>query len=281
MTRQRLISVVAGTALAVAAVAPLVAQGERSVVLVTRSGDRASGELVDFNSSGFIVRVNGRNQTWARGDVAVLDFTGATTFPASEVSQAGGEHLLVLRSGEIVRGTLRDIGGNVPLRLTFAVGGDERVYTSNDVSRVFLARPGSPAVTLPGTPSDNLAPGTGRVQVAGNAGWVNTGLNVQQGQRMLFSATGEVRLSADANDVATPAGSRNGRTAQNAPLPGVLAGALIGRIGNGAPFGIGNQTSVPAPNAGMLFLAVNDDQLSDNAGAFGVDVTATATPRRR
>jgi hypothetical protein len=281
MTRQRLISVMAGAVLAVVAAVPLAAQGGRSVVLVTRGGERASGQLVDFDSRGFTVRVDGRNRTWAAGDVAVLDFTGATTFPASEVSQAGGEHLLVLRSGEIVRGTLRDMGGNVPMRLTFAVGGEERVFTSNDVSRVFLGRPGSPAVTLPGTPSDNLAPGTGRIRVAGNGGWVNTGLTVQQGQRLLFTSTGEVRLSADPNDVATPAGSRNGRMAPNAPLPGVLAGALIGRIGNGAPFGIGNQTSVPAPNAGMLFLAVNDDQVSDNAGAFGVDVTTTATPRRR
>ena len=83
------------------------------------------------------------------------------------------------------------------------------------------------------------------------------------------------------NDVATAAGSKSGRKAAGAPLPTAMAGALIGRIGNGQVFGIGNQTSIPAPNAGTLFLAVNDDQLSDNAGSFGVEVTAGANQRRR
>jgi hypothetical protein len=48
----------------------------------------------------------------------------------------------------------------------------------------------------------------------------------------------------------------------------VNAGALIGRVGNSAPFGIGDQASVPMPFDGILFLAVNDDERSDNAGEF-------------
>ncbi|MDP2056035.1 MAG: hypothetical protein Q8L75_20565 [Acidobacteriota bacterium] len=64
------------------------------------------------------------------------------------------------------------------------------------------------------------------------------------------------------------------RTAQMAPLPTVNAGALIGRIGNsGRPFGIGDQASVPMPDAGMLYLAVNDDERGDNAGEFIVVVS--------
>ena len=43
-----------------------------------------------------------------------------------------------------------------------------------------------------------------------------------------------------------------GRTTPNAPIPGALAGALIGRIDNGRPFGIGNQTSIVAPASGLL-----------------------------
>jgi hypothetical protein len=62
------------------------------------------------------------------------------------------------------------------------------------------------------------------------------------------------------------------RTAAGAPLPTVAAGGLIGRIGNGAPFAIGDQASVPMPNAGLLYLAVNDDELSDNSGAFIVQL---------
>ena len=52
----------------------------------------------------------------------------------------------------------------------------------------------------------------------------------------------------------------------------MLAGALIGRIGNGAPFAIGNQTSIVAPASGVLFLGVNDDGFADNQGNFQVIV---------
>ena len=67
----------------------------------------------------------------------------------------------------------------------------------------------------------------------------------------------------------------------NAVLIGALAGALIGRIGNGAPFGIGNQTSVPMPASGELYLGINDDQVADNTGGFVVDVKPQASVTRR
>ena len=109
---------------------------------------------------------------------------------------------------------------------------------------------------------------------------MNTGLNVSQGQTLLFNTTGEVRLSPASDDVAGAAGSKKGRYAANAPIPSALAGALVGRIGNGAPFAIGNQTSIAAPGTGMLWLAVNDDGLGDNAGEFGVDITVQGRSRR-
>ncbi len=277
---KRVFAFIAAAALTAVASAPVVAQVGARFIL--RSGEQVSGELVDMGGSGFTARVNGQNRTWPMGEVAVIDFTGGSSFPSNEVNQVSGQHVLVLRSGEVVQGSLYDIGGTNPLRLTFSVNGTNRNYTSNDVARIYFARPGSSAgTTSSGTSSEGLAAGTGRIQVPANAGWVNTGITVQQGQTLLFQTTGEVRLSTDMNDVATAAGAKSGRRAPSAPLPTALAGALIGRIGNGQVFGIGNQTSVPAPNAGTLFLAVNDDQLSDNAGAFGVEVTAGATQRRR
>ena len=82
-----------------------------------------------------------------------------------------------------------------------------------------------------------------------------------------------MQLSGDASDVAAPAGSKSGRKATGAPLPNALAGALIGRIGNGQAFAIGNQTTVQMPAAGQLFLGVNDDGFDDNQGEFRVDIT--------
>jgi len=94
-----------------------------------------------------------------------------------------------------------------------------------------------------------------------------------KGQRLTFSTTGQVQLSDDTNDVATPDGAKSARYAANAPMRQVLAGALLGRIGpTGAPFAIGNQTSIVAPGTGMLFLGVNDDGFADNKGNFQVVV---------
>jgi hypothetical protein len=85
-----------------------------------------------------------------------------------------------------------------------------------------------------------------------------------------FTTTGEVQLSDNPSDRARSAGTP--RTAPGSPLPSVYAGGLIGRIGNGAPFGIGDQASVPMPNDGILFLAVNDDERGDNRGEFVVTI---------
>jgi hypothetical protein len=276
---RRLLSLAGGSLIALTLAIPVGAQVGANFVL--SSGERVSGSLVDMGSGGLEVTIGGQTRKWSVAEVAVIDFTGGSSLPGNEVDQAGSGHLLVLRSGEIIRGTLYDVGGRSPLRITFSSGGANRDFTSDDVARIYFARPGSSYVgTGLGTPTGGLAPASGRVRVAGTAGWVNTGLVVSQGQTLLFNTTGEVRLSAVSDDVSGPAGSKKGRYAPGAPVPSVLAGALVGRIGTGVPFAIGNQVSIPSPGAGALWLAVNDDSLGDNAGEFGVDVTAQARPRR-
>ena len=69
-------------------------------------------------------------------------------------------------------------------------------------------------------------------------------MTVRRGDVLNFSTTGEVRLSSDSDDIAAPAGARSQRYAQGSPLPANFVGALIARVGNGAPFPIGNQTTV-------------------------------------
>ena len=111
------------------------------------------------------------------------------------------------------------------------------------------------------------------VIVSGRSRWTDTGVFVNQGDIINFNAQGEVQLSTGGEDVAGTAGARSGRTASNSPLPSTIAGALIGRIGNSAPFGIGNQRQITAPATGQLFLGVNDDYLQDNSGEFRVRVS--------
>jgi hypothetical protein len=102
--------------------------------------------------------------------------------------------------------------------------------------------------------------------------WIDTGINVTQGDLVMFDVTGDVRLSDDQSDLAGPGGARSGRRAPDAPLARQTAGALIGKIGNSNAFGIGNQRSIRAPDSGRLFLGVNDDYLADNAGHFEVQI---------
>jgi hypothetical protein len=98
---------------------------------------------------------------------------------------------------------------------------------------------------------------------------VATPLRVQRGDRVVFNVTGQVQLSSDASDVAQSAGSLKQRRAPNSPLPQNLAGALIARVGNSAPFPIGNVTTpVTMPADGQLYLRVNDDEVGDNSGEF-------------
>ena len=109
--------------------------------------------------------------------------------------------------------------------------------------------------------------------IPANPCWTNTNRSVRQGQRVTFNGSGEIQLSADGNDIAGVAGSRTGRTAPNAPIPGALAGALIGRVGNSRPFGIGDQQSALAmPASGQLWLGINDDNCGDNRGQFRVQI---------
>jgi hypothetical protein len=102
--------------------------------------------------------------------------------------------------------------------------------------------------------------------------WTDAGVDVRAGDVIEVSARGSITMSHDDNDTATPAGSRTGRGAQNAPVPAV-AGALIARIDQGAPVLVGDRQSFTADRNGRLYLGVNDDHLDDNRGQFVVAVT--------
>jgi hypothetical protein len=255
-------------AVALGALLAVPAYAAVDATFVLRSGERVSGVLVDFSASGVTARVGGGTRTYQLGDLAVIDFTNASTYPPNEVDRVnGGAHVLVLRNGSLVTGRLSDVGGANPLRISFVEGGATRDFRSNEVARIYFARPSGS-----GGGSAGLQAGTGQIRVPGNSDWVPTGLSVRQGQRVELRVSGEVRLSSDPSDIAKPTGSVKGRYEAGAPIPNALAGALIGRVGNGQPFGIGDQSSFPAPATGLLFLRVNDDYIRDNTGGFAVDL---------
>jgi len=117
-----------------------------------------------------------------------------------------------------------------------------------------------------------------RVSVRGdsaNNGWTNSGLVVRRGQRLRITASGRVDLGR--RGFSTPAGlpltTDNDRLMRTEPT-----GALIGVIGddNDEFILIGGRREFVVQRDGVLFLGVNEGDLSDNHGAYDVVIEAEA-----
>ena len=99
--------------------------------------------------------------------------------------------------------------------------------------------------------------------------WTPTGLTVRRGETLTFNTTGEVRLSANGDDIAPPAGSTSGRMAVGSPDAQRAGGRADWPHRQWCAVRIGNQTTLVAPAAGQLFLGVNDGDLNDNTASSG------------
>ena len=267
------------TILAAAAVFALAVstQAQENATLVLRSGEKVAGQLVDMGGVGFTVRVNGQERQIATNDVSVIDFTGNGDVSEADLNRG---QTLWLRNGQTIDGRVYDIAGTAPLKIRVKTSSGDREFASSEVGRIVLSRPSSPSVGTSGSSSTTGIPeGTG-VAVPGNTAWTPTGHTVRRGDRLSFSATGEVRLSSDASDVANANGSRAGRKAAGAPVPDAAAGALIARVGNSEPFPIGENQTVTMPANGQLFLGINDDHVADNQGGYRVTLQRATNSRR-
>jgi hypothetical protein len=273
--------VAVGAALLASLSITTIAAADQQVTALLRNGDRVTGLFDGFNNNQVYVDVSATDERKIPiGDVVLLDFVGgAQGLPETELSQArGDDHVLLLKSGNATKGRLVSVEGTDrdPTLLFRTTSGEERRVRFSEVGRLYLGRyPGAAAAAPTAAAVPAATPQGGQVSVAANQQWVATGITVAKGQQVTFASSGEVQLSPDAADVATTAGSKIGRRLSGGPLPGQLAGALTGRVGNGQAFAIGNQTGpLSMPDAGMLYLGVNDDNVGDNQGAFSVTVTA-------
>ena len=249
-----------------------------------RDGSKIEGRIDGTDPEGeLVVRVSQHDQRrLPLGSVALIDRVGgASGLPDTEMREAAGsEHLLLLTNGSSVKGRLIAIRGgqgsaneDQPRTYVFRSEGRDLSFGPEQVSRVYLGT--YPFAALGGSVANsntsNLDAGVdtpGSIRVPANGGWVNTGMRVRRGELISFQTSGEVQLSGNGNDRARAAGTP--RTSPGATLPSAYAGALIGRVGNSQPFGIGDQAQVPMPFDGILYLAVNDDDRRDNTGAFSV-----------
>jgi len=110
-------------------------------------------------------------------------------------------------------------------------------------------------------------------------GWTNSGLVVRRGQRLRISASGRVSLGS--NRYATPDGLPNipdrDKLMRNQPTGGLIA--VIGDDNDDFIF-VGRGHDFVAQRDGVLFLGVNEGNLSDNSGNFDVVIEAEASGSR-
>lgn len=261
---------------------PIAAQ--ETATLALRNGERPSGELIDMGAGGFILRINGQDRQFPTSEVAAVEFVVG---PLPAVAQArinAGQPVVLLRNGQVIEGRLSDVGGTHPLRLTVDTPSGQRDFNSSDVAQLHLA-PLNNQTPAAGQAEVVPAPApipAGAINVPANRQWTNTGIPVLRGQRISFNAQGDIMISPTASS--GPDGSP-AVTSPNVryPLQGVPAGALIGRVGNGAPFPIGRNTQpITMPANGPLMLGINDDILNDNSGNYSVSLSrADGNLRRR
>lgn len=112
-----------------------------------------------------------------------------------------------------------------------------------------------------------------------NNGWTNSGLVVRRGQRLRITASGRVDLGR--RGFSTPAGlpllNDNDRLMRTDPT-----GGLIGVIGddNDDFVFMGARHEFIAQRDGVLFLGINEGELTDNRGSYDVVIEAEAgSPR--
>jgi len=266
---------------------------ERATFILT-SGEQKSGILVAHGGQGnnlidgYLNLGDGSNeQTFPQQQVAVIDFSGGNP-PANELQAlpGGSGQLLVLRSGQALEGSFDNIvnGDTVVWRNT---GGQTQRYAARDVSRIYLNADASRQVFHYSPSSAPAAVATsgqnaglnadvpaGAVKVDAKQPWTDTGITVRRGTRVTFRVNGgQVQFSPDPAHLAGADGNP-AVPVSGLPVPIMGVGGLIGRVGNGPAFAIGNNTNpMSMETAGTLMLGVNDTDFGDNNGYYAVTIS--------
>ena len=164
-------------------------------------------------------------------------------------------------------------------------GPDEARNNSNNTNTQPTYQP--PTNTRPSNPSPQPTPNNTasnptffpvnvRVRADNSSnGWTNSGLVVRRGQRLRISATGRVSLGN--NRFATPDGlpslQDREKLMRNQPTGGLIA--VIGDDNDEFIF-VGSSRDFVAQRDGVLFMGVNEGNLSDNSGTFEIVIEAEA-----
>jgi len=124
---------------------------------------------------------------------------------------------------------------------------------------------------------------TPEMNIPSSQEWTDTGVTARPGAAVGISATGDVYLAA-ARSSHPPAGDSSCTPAADYaarrslfPAPQLPCWSLIARFGNGPPFEVGNSIVITAAT-GRLYLGVNTDSFSGNAGIWTVKIKIGGLP---
>ncbi len=140
-----------------------------------------------------------------------------------------------------------------------------------------LVAPGAPApAQQSNSPSPKPSASSYTADLPGSTQWKDTGLDLQPGDEVQISASGQLQY-ADAKQPATPDGLARGwkDLLRILPLNDAGRGALLGRIGNDEAariFLAGSSYKFRSPIAGRLYLGIN--QMSNDTGDGSYHVKA-------
>ena len=253
----------------IALLTALPVSAQDTATLALRNGERPSGQLIDMNGGGFVLRINGQDRTIPAGEVSAVEFVVGAPPADAQARINAGQPVVVLRNGQVIEGRLSDVGGAGPLRLTVDTSSGSRDFSSSDVAQIYV-NPVAVATSGQAVQAPASAVPAGAIAVPANVAWTDTGVTVRRSDRFVFNSSGDVMIGANAssgvggNPAATVASSRY-------PVAGAPAGALIGRVGNGTPFLIGGNTQpIQVSGVGRLQIGINDDHLGDNSGQYQV-----------
>ena len=262
-----------------------------SGTLILTSGDRIAG-IISFQGDAatphqartfYLRRPDGQRQAVSLDAVAAIDIAGGKP-SAAELDTLGADtpHVMTLRNGNSRPGRLVGLISGEFVRWETPEGLRVNIPVRN-INRIYLNQERALALF-----EFNASRGRGprwptwlggglltapAVIVDASVPWVDSGMSVQSGDRLRFSAVGGVRLSRMAGDTSSPAG-RGSLHGSGAPLPDAPVGALIGRIGDaGSIFAIAiGGAGMEMAAAGRLYLGVNDPTLTDNSGSYRVTI---------
>lgn len=188
---------------------------------------------------------------------------------------------ITLRGGTVLRGNvLGFINGRFAIQLTAVATLPGRPGTNQssatpartvNVGEVVFLRPRDiERLEIDGRSLDDARYQTRTIEVALGPNWVDTGVDLERGERLRVDAQGTIYAGRTR---ITPAGLTT--TDPSAPLPRAAEGELIGVIGNDfdAPIiEIGTGREITADRDGRLYLTVNRGNYTDARGAFNVRV---------